>query len=186
MTLPAFWTSSDLRRLCSASQRLRGELWLPITRDFGDLGDQARLARLPHPSIRILKHLLAVIPGQSRIGAGFSASCLDWRGVGKVLGLVWALAKSQILTTKYRPFLHSPPGGKHFVDNKGEIQFDRTVTGRSKPLFRAFQGQIAINLSPVVLSPNGRQGCKHPGLPKVARSKPFSFASDQGVLGVSG
>ena len=43
-------------------------------------------------------------------------------------------AKTKSGLTDQNP-LHSPPGGKTFVANKGEIPFDRTVTGRSLPHF---------------------------------------------------
>jgi hypothetical protein len=43
-------------------------------------------------------------------------------------------AKTKSGLTDQNP-LHSPPGGKDFIANKREIQFDRTVTERSPPHF---------------------------------------------------
>jgi hypothetical protein len=91
----------------------------PITRDFG--GHPS-----PYPSTRIPKHLSSVIPEVSQIGIGLWAQVF--------------LASSQQLGANSSFIYIAHPGSRCFVANKRENAFNRTVTGRSKPIFHHFLG----------------------------------------------
>jgi hypothetical protein len=89
-------------------------LVFPITRDVGDHGDSGDRPLPPPIPIpdwrRVERHASQTIPDWRVL----QCLGLDWRRVQRLWGCSWGLAKNQLLTTKYRFLLHSPPGGSRF------------------------------------------------------------------------